>query len=135
VSFQRGVRACIAEAGLDTSKGLHKQDHGRLHQCYTEVRTAERPRILVQLLMGPNPQAKKRFPYLERFEGHWPAEEFLKQTLRDRRKYATRLALKAAEKAAEEDEDEDEEGDGIANGLDGDDDDDESAVLRDGQVA
>lgn len=62
------------------------------------------------------------FPYLNDFEGDWPAYELVKQALADRRKYKSRLAKKT-EKPADDDDDlddavkDDEDDDGIATEL------------------
>ncbi|KAG9042963.1 hypothetical protein FS837_010193 [Tulasnella sp. UAMH 9824] len=70
LSILASVRQAITAAGLDWEKTFHKQ---------TSVRVAECFRII-----------KKNNPYLERFEGNWPARELVISCMQNKRKKRNR---------------------------------------------
>ncbi|KIO29665.1 hypothetical protein M407DRAFT_242532 [Tulasnella calospora MUT 4182] len=70
----RAARHCISRSGLDWEATYSEQEPGRLAACFKEL--------------------KRQHPYLERFQGDWPAKEMVIIALQNRRK-----ALSAKAKA------------------------------------
>ncbi|KAG8967511.1 hypothetical protein FRC05_002023 [Tulasnella sp. 425] len=88
------VREAITGAGLDWEKTFHKQNSARLTDCY---------RII-----------KQNNPYLERFEGDWPARELVISCMQNKRKTRNRKSKPNATSGQEQ---------GVANAVEGDDED------------
>ena len=82
-SSQRGVRLLIAQAGLDASLRISRQEPGRIHQIITAV--SFRSRFPCHFAHYPSLQARTQWPYLRKFEGGWPVRELIQSTLRNRR--------------------------------------------------
>ncbi|KIO32950.1 hypothetical protein M407DRAFT_18107 [Tulasnella calospora MUT 4182] len=76
----RAARHCISRSGLDWDSTYSEQDPGRLAACFREL--------------------KKQQPYLERFQGDWPAKEMVISALQNRRK--TRTAKTKAKLATDQ---------------------------------
>ncbi|KIO25443.1 hypothetical protein M407DRAFT_25241 [Tulasnella calospora MUT 4182] len=73
----RSARHCISRSGIDWEATYSEQEPGRLAACFKEL--------------------KRQHPYLERFQGDWPAKEMVISALQNRRKA---LSAKAKAKAS-----------------------------------
>ncbi|KAG8930579.1 hypothetical protein FRC01_002577 [Tulasnella sp. 417] len=81
----QSTRHCISRSGLDWEATYSEQEPARLAACFKEL--------------------KKLRPYLERFQGDWPAKEFVISALQNRRKVLNAKAkanLASDENAQEE---------------------------------